>query len=34
MQPFGKNNSLADKFVCKAANFWPRLMVRCCVLLA
>ncbi|KAI7842773.1 hypothetical protein COHA_003520 [Chlorella ohadii] len=25
--PFGKNNSLADKFVRKAANFWPRLMV-------
>lgn len=27
MQPFGKNNSLADRFVRKAADFQPRLMV-------
>lgn len=28
VQPFGKNNSLADRFVRKAADFQPRLMVR------
>lgn len=33
LQPFGKNNSLADRFVRKAADFQPRLMVRCLLLL-